>query len=78
MLDNFDNFKKVWDSDPLIVLDTNVFLRLYSQSPDVINQYIEILRSAKDKIWYQHKLFKSLKITIQKSMVEIPLNTRYS
>lgn len=24
---------------------------MYSQSPDVINQYIEILRSARDKIW---------------------------
>ncbi|WP_375104122.1 PIN-like domain-containing protein [Paenibacillus sp. RS8] len=51
MIDNFDNFKIVWDSDPLIVLDTNVFLRLYSQSPEMINQYIEILQSAKDKFW---------------------------
>ncbi|WP_337035169.1 PIN domain-containing protein [Paenibacillus illinoisensis] len=51
MIDNFDNFKKVWDSDPLIVLDTNVFLRLYSQPPEMIEQFIEILRSAKDKIW---------------------------
>ena len=30
MTDNFENFKVLWDLEPLIVLDTNVLLRLYS------------------------------------------------
>lgn len=58
MNDNFDNFRLVWESDPLIVLDANVFLRLYNHLPEIIIQYIEVLNSVKDKIWLPAQVFK--------------------
>ncbi|MDR6717394.1 PIN-like domain-containing protein [Paenibacillus sp. 2003] len=58
MNDNFNDFSEVWESDPLIVLDTNVLLRLYKHPPEVIIQYIEVLNSVKDKLWLPAQVFK--------------------
>lgn len=58
MKDNFDDFKEIWDCGPLIVLDTNVLLRLYSFTPEAIAQALVILRSTNNKIWLPDQVVK--------------------
>ncbi|PQP80298.1 hypothetical protein C0Q44_28200 [Paenibacillus sp. PCH8] len=58
MRDNYENFKRMWDMNSLIVLDTNVLLRLYSLSPKAINQALTILNSSKSKIWLPAQVVK--------------------
>jgi len=51
LIDNFENFKEMWDSEPIIVLDTNVVLRLYSFTPEAISQALETLKSTINRVW---------------------------
>lgn len=39
----FEEFKELWESSPLVVLDTNGFLNLYRYSTDTTNQILKIL-----------------------------------
>ncbi|MDG0810611.1 PIN domain-containing protein [Cohnella rhizosphaerae] len=56
MKDSFDNFKSIWDNEPIIVFDTNVYLRIYRLTPESIEQALRTLRSVFDSIWIPHQV----------------------
>lgn len=45
-------FQKIWDSNPLIIMDTNVLLELYRYSPDTTENILKVLNSLpKHQLW---------------------------
>ncbi|PEC20248.1 PIN domain-containing protein [Bacillus cereus] len=46
------DFQKIWDANPLIVMDTNVILNLYRYSPDTTEHILNVLNSfPKHQLW---------------------------
>ncbi|MGP3788474.1 PIN-like domain-containing protein [Paenibacillus sp. 1A_MP2] len=58
MIDNFENFKTTWDNEAMVVLDTNVLLRLYHLNPEATKESLEILRSMRKRIWLPHQVVR--------------------
>lgn len=58
MLDNFKNFETIWKDEPIVVLDTNIFLRLYSFSSEATKEVLDILKTTKESIWLPHQVVK--------------------
>lgn len=47
-----NEFQKIWESNPLIVMDTNVILNLYRYSPDTTEHILNVLNSfPKQQLW---------------------------
>lgn len=48
---DFDDFKRFLDGDPIIVLDTNVYLNMYDYTPENLNIYLNTFSCWFDKLW---------------------------
>ncbi|QWH63970.1 hypothetical protein EXW39_28120 (plasmid) [Bacillus mycoides] len=47
-----NEFQKLWESNPLIIIDTNVILNLYRYSPDTTDHILKVLNSLpKHQLW---------------------------
>lgn len=47
---------KLWDLNPLVVLDANVLLNLYRYSPSTMQQVIEHLKEVSECLWIPHQV----------------------
>ncbi|MEY8755747.1 PIN domain-containing protein [Peribacillus frigoritolerans] len=55
----FDEFKELWESSPLVVIDTNGFLNLYRYSTETTSQILEILDTVpKEQFWLPAQVIK--------------------
>ncbi|MBY7110687.1 DUF4935 domain-containing protein [Bacillus sp. 17RED48] len=49
---SFKDFQKVWGKDPIIVIDTNIFLNLYKCSSDTTEDILKVMNSIPvDQFW---------------------------
>lgn len=53
----FENFKKEWEKEPIVILDTNIFLDLYRHSVDASKEIIAILSKIKETIWVPNQVY---------------------
>lgn len=47
----FEQFKELWESEPLVVFDTNGLLSLYRFSPGTTNNILNVLHSMSSQLW---------------------------
>lgn len=66
--------KSVWD-DSLIVFDTNVLLNLYRYTDSTRNEYIEVLKRYKDRLWIPYQV--ALEFNRNRASVIIANETAY-
>ncbi|PGK33916.1 PIN domain-containing protein [Bacillus thuringiensis] len=57
-----NEFKTIWNSNPLIIIDTNVILNLYRYSPDTSNHILKVLNSIpKHQLWIPAQVLEEYK-----------------
>lgn len=55
----FEEFKELWESSPLVVIDTNCFLNMYRYSTETTNQILNILDTVpKEHFWLPAQVVK--------------------
>ncbi|KXY41065.1 hypothetical protein AT257_21080 [Bacillus cereus] len=55
-------FQKIWNSNPLIIIDTNVILNLYRYSPDTSDHILRVLNSIpKHQLWIPAQVLEEYK-----------------
>ncbi|WP_338449302.1 PIN-like domain-containing protein [Niallia oryzisoli] len=58
----FEEFKELWESSPLVIIDTNGFLNLYRYSTETTNQILNILDTVpKEQFWLPAQVIKEFK-----------------
>ncbi len=58
----FEEFKELWESSPLVVIDTNGFLNLYRYSTETTNKILDILDTVpSEQFWLPAQVIKEYK-----------------
>lgn len=80
---NFDYFRRVFDEDPIIVLDTNVYLNLYDYTPENLSNYLNTFKSVSSSLWVpdqvQHEFYANHKTVRKRNFTKydhVPRNLR--
>ncbi len=53
---SFEEFRNLWETEPQVILDTNVLLDLYRYSPQACQDIINIMGNMPENLWIPHQV----------------------